>query len=102
MPLRVVFMGTPEFAVPTLAGITREGHQVAAIYTRPPAAAGRGMGLRPSPVQQSGERLALPVLTPKSLRSEEAVGTFRSHAADVAVVVAYGLILPKAILEIPP
>ena len=102
MPLRVVFMGTPEFAVPTLAALVDQGHAVAAVYTRAPAAAGRGMGLRPSPVQQTAERFGLPVLSPRTLRSEEAAPTFRAHEAEVAVVVAYGLILPKAILEIPP
>jgi methionyl-tRNA formyltransferase len=102
MPLRVVFMGTPEFAVPTLTEVVGQGHEVLAVYTRPAAAGGRGMGLRPSPVQQAAERLGLPVLTPRSLRSEEAAETFRSHEAEVAVVVAYGMILPKAILEIPP
>jgi methionyl-tRNA formyltransferase len=99
--MRVVFMGTPDFAVPTLAGIAGEGHEVAAVYTRAPAAAGRGMALRPSPVQRTAERFGISVLTPGTLRSDEAVATFRSHGADVAVVVAYGMILPKDILEIP-
>ncbi|HEX8167998.1 MAG TPA: methionyl-tRNA formyltransferase [Beijerinckiaceae bacterium] len=100
--MRVVFMGTPDFAVPTLSEIVGQGHEVAAVYTREPAAAGRGMELRPSPVQRMAERLRLPVLTPKTLRTGEAAESFRAHGADVAVVVAYGMILPKAILDIPP
>src|SRR5918992_475964 len=101
MSLRVVFMGTPDFAVPTLAEIAGHGHEVVACYTRPPAAAGRGMEFKPSPVQQMAERFGIPVLTPKTLRSEEAAAAFRAHAADVAVVVAYGMILPRPVLEAP-
>lgn len=101
MSLRVVFMGTPDFAVPTLSEIVGLGHEVAAVYTRAPAAAGRGMELKPSPVHRMAERFGLPVLTPKSLRGEEAAESFRSHGADVAVVVAYGMILPASILEVP-
>ncbi|WP_230532678.1 methionyl-tRNA formyltransferase [Microvirga roseola] len=101
MSLRVVFMGTPDFSVPTLSEIVGQGHEVVAVYTRPPAAAGRGMELKPSPVHKMAERFGLPVLTPTTLRTEEAAETFRSHQADVAVVVAYGMLLPKAILEAP-
>jgi methionyl-tRNA formyltransferase len=101
MSLRVIFMGTPDFAVPTLSEIVGQGHEVVAVYTRPPAAAGRGMELKPSPVHGMAERFGLPVLTPKTLRTEEAAETFRGHAADVAVVVAYGMLLPKAVLEAP-
>lgn len=101
MTLRVVFMGTPDFAVPTLAEIMGQGHDVVAVYTREPAAAGRGMELKPSPVQAMADRFALPVYTPVTLRTEEARATFLDHEADVAVVVAYGMILPKAILEAP-
>jgi methionyl-tRNA formyltransferase len=101
VPLRVVFMGTPAFAAPTLAEIVGQGHEVAAVYTRAPAAAGRGMALKPSPVHQMAERFGLPVLTPRTLRADEAAATFRSHGADVAVVVAYGMILPKPILDAP-
>jgi methionyl-tRNA formyltransferase len=101
MSLRVVFMGTPDFAVPTLAEIVGQGHEVVACYTRAPAAAGRGMDLKPSPVHRLAERFGIPVLTPKTLRTDEAAETFRSHEADVAVVVAYGMILPKIILDIP-
>src|SRR6478752_2754007 len=96
--LRVVFMGTPDFAVPTLSEIVGQGHEVVAAYTRAPAAAGRGMALKPSPVQAAAERFGIPVFTPASLKGEEATETFRSLQADVAVVVAYGMILPEAIL----
>lgn len=101
MSLRVVFMGTPDFAVPTLSEIVGQGHEVVAVYTREPAAAGRGMELKPSPVHKMAERFGLPVFTPKTLRTEEAAEIFRSHEADVAVVVAYGMLLPKAILDAP-
>ncbi len=101
MSLRVVFMGTPDFAVPTLAEIVGQGHEVVAVYTRAPARAGRGMELRPSPVHALAERFGLPVLTPASLKDASAAETFRAHQADVAVVVAYGMLLPPAILEAP-
>jgi methionyl-tRNA formyltransferase len=101
MSLRIVFMGTPDFAVPTLAEIVGQGHDVMAVYTRAPAAAGRGMELKPSPVHKMADRFGLPVFTPKTLRDEDAAEIFRSHQADVAVVVAYGMILPKTILEAP-
>src|SRR5215218_6985068 len=100
MPLRLIFMGTPEFAVPTLRELAARGHDIAAVYTRAPKPAGRrGMELTPSPVEQEARRLGIPVLFPKTLRSPEALETFRSHQADLAVVVAYGLILPKEFLE---
>src|SRR4051812_44147308 len=101
MTLRVVFMGTPDFAVPTLAEIVGQGHDVVAVYTRAPAAAGRGMDLKPSPVHRMAERFGIPVFTPKTLRSDDAAETFRGLGAEVAVVVAYGMILPRAILEAP-
>jgi methionyl-tRNA formyltransferase len=101
MPLRLVFMGTPDFAVPTLAAIVARGHDVAAVYTRAPQPAGRGMELRPSPVEREARSFGIPVLTPKTLRSPEAQDAFRSHRADAAVVVAYGLILPKPVLDAP-
>jgi methionyl-tRNA formyltransferase len=101
MSLRVVFMGTPDFAAPTLAEIVGQGHEVVAVYTREPARAGRGMELRPSPVQVMAERFRLPVLTPRTLRTPEAAEIFAAHDADVAVVVAYGMILPPAILAAP-
>jgi len=101
MPLRLVFMGTPDFAVPTFAAIVGHGHDVAAVYTRAPQPAGRGMELRPSPMEREARRFGIPVLTPKTLRSPEAQDAFRAHQADAAVVVAYGLILPKPILDAP-
>lgn len=101
MALRVVFMGTPDFACPVLAEIIGQGHEVVAAYTRAPAPAGRGMALTPSPVQALAERFGIPVLTPKTFRDEAVIETFRGHDADVAVVVAYGLILPKAALDAP-
>jgi methionyl-tRNA formyltransferase len=101
MPLRLIFMGTPDFAVPTLLALTAAGHDIAAVYTRAPKPAGRGMELQVTPVEREARRLALPVLTPKTLRDEAAQAEFRAHNADAAVVVAYGLILPKAVLEAP-
>ena len=102
MPLRVIFMGTPEFSVPVLRAIAEAGHEIAAVYTQPPRAAGRrGLKLTPSPVQREAERLDVAVRTPISLKSEAEQAAFRALQADVAVVVAYGLLLPKAILEAP-
>jgi methionyl-tRNA formyltransferase len=100
--LRLIFMGTPDFAVPTLAEIIGQGHDVAAVYTRAPKPAGRGMADKRTPVHELAVRFGIAVETPTTLRSDEAAETFRRHAADVAVVVAYGLILPKPILEAPP
>ena len=97
--MRVVFFGTPDFAVPSLRAILEAGHEVAAVYTQPPRAAGRGMAMRKSPVQQEAEQAGLPVLTPERLKSAEEQERFRALKADAAVVVAYGLILPKPILE---
>jgi methionyl-tRNA formyltransferase len=103
MPLRLVFMGTPDFAVPTLAEIVGRGHDVAAVYTRAPKPAGRrGLELQPTPVEREARRFGLPVLTPASLRTNDELETFRAHGADAAVVVAYGLILPKALLDAVP
>jgi methionyl-tRNA formyltransferase len=99
--LRVIFMGTPQFACPTLSEIIGQGHDVVACYTREPAAAGRGMELKKSPVHQMAEGFGIPVHTPKTLRTEEALALFQSHEADVAVVVAYGKILPREILATP-
>jgi methionyl-tRNA formyltransferase len=99
--VRIVFMGTPEFAVPTLVELVGRGYEIAAVYTRAPGAAGRGMGERKSPVHETAQEFALPVLHPASLKGDATAGTFREHAADVAVVVAYGLLLPPAILEAP-
>ncbi len=94
-------MGTPDFAVPTLVEIVGSGHEVAAVYTRAPQPAGRGMELRPSPVEREARRLGITVLTPKTLKTVEAQETFRAHDADAAVVVAYGLILPRPVLDAP-
>src|SRR5581483_10478645 len=103
MALRLIFMGTPDFAVPTLLELADRGHDIAAVYTRPPKPAGRrGLELTPSPVEREARKLGLAVHTPGSLKSAEAQATFCAHRADAAVVVAYGLILPKPILEAPP
>src|SRR5258705_2802478 len=101
MPLRLIFMGTPDFAVPTLLELMAHGHEIAAVYTRAAKPAGRGMKLQLSPVEQEARRLGIPVLTPTTLKSPEALEGFRAHNADAAVVVAYGMILPKTILDTP-
>src|SRR6266478_3848632 len=101
MPLRLIFMGTPDFAVPTLLELVAQGHAIAAVYTRAAKPAGRGMKLQPTPVEQEARRLGIPVLTPPTLKTEDAVAEFRAHDADAAVVVAYGMILPQAILDAP-
>ena len=102
MPLRLIFMGTPDFAVPTLVEIAGRGHEVVAVYTRAPKPAGRGMELQVTPVEREARRFGIPVLTPKTLRTEDAAAEFRAHNADAAVVVAYGLILPVPVLEAVP
>ncbi|MBV9740315.1 MAG: methionyl-tRNA formyltransferase [Hyphomicrobiales bacterium] len=99
--MRIVFMGTPQFAVPTLTAMVGAGHEIVAAYTRAPRPAGRGMAERPSPVELAAKRFGIEVLTPQHLRGEGERQVFLAHAADVAVVVAYGLILPKPILELP-
>jgi methionyl-tRNA formyltransferase len=99
--MRITFMGTPDFAVPTLRAILDDGHEVVCVYTQPPRAAGRGMALRKSPVHQAAEQAGLTVATPERLKSPEEQERFCALDADAAVVVAYGLILPKAILEAP-
>jgi methionyl-tRNA formyltransferase len=101
MPLRLIFMGTPEFAVPTLLELVAHGHVIAAVYTRAAKPAGRGMKLQDTPVAQQAKRLGIPVLTPSTLKTPEAVEEFRAFGADAAVVVAYGMILPQAILDAP-
>jgi methionyl-tRNA formyltransferase len=101
MSLRLIFMGTPDFAVPTLTELLGQGHEIAAVYTRPPAQGGRGLDLRPSPVQRTAERFGLPVVHPRSLRGAAEQQAFADLKADLAIVVAYGLILPKAILDAP-
>ena len=97
--MRIIFMGTPDFAVPALRAILDAGHEVIAVYTQPPRAAGRGLDLRQSPVQQVAEQAGLTVLTPARLKSPQEQERFRALNADAAVVVAYGLILPKPILD---
>src|SRR5690242_375429 len=102
MSLRIVFLGTPEFAVPTLEIVGRR-HEVVAVYTRAPKPAGRrGLDPTPSPIERAARRFGLPLLTPATLRTAEAAAAMRAHGADTAVVVAYGLILPKAVLEAFP
>ncbi|WP_113553043.1 methionyl-tRNA formyltransferase [Hyphomicrobiales bacterium] len=99
MSLRIIFMGTPEFSVPTLAALAEAGHQIVAVYTQPPRPGGRrGLDLQKSPVHQAAELLGIPVLTPLNFKDEADRQTFRDFGADVAVVVAYGLLLPEAIL----
>ncbi len=99
MSLRIIFMGTPEFSVPTLAALAEAGHEIVAVYTQPPRPGGRrGLDLQKSPVHQAAELLGVPVLTPVNFKDEADRQTFRDFDADVAVVVAYGLLLPEAIL----
>src|SRR5262249_18611710 len=102
MPLRLIFMGTPEFAVPTLVEIVGRGYEVVAAYTRAAKRAGRGLELQETPVAREARRFGLEVLTPATLRTAEAADVFRAHGADAAVVVAYGLILPPEILAAVP
>lgn len=100
MALRIIFMGTPDFSVPTLEALAEAGHEIAAVYSQPPRPAGRrGLELVKSPVHQAAERLGIPVHTPVNFREEADRAAFRAHDADVAVVVAYGLLLPEAILS---
>ncbi len=101
MPLRLIFMGTPDFAVPTLIELAARGHEIVAAYARAPKPAGRGMDVQHTPVEREALRLALPIFTPKTLKDSGAEQTFRAHNADAAIVVAYGLILPKAVLDAP-
>lgn len=99
-PLRIIFMGTPEFAVPTLAAL-HAAHQIVQVYTQPPRPAGRGYTLTPSPVQKFAEAHGLPVSYPVTLKDPAAQHAFASHQADLAVVAAYGLLLPQVILDAP-
>jgi methionyl-tRNA formyltransferase len=102
LALRLVFMGTPDFAVPTLLKLVDAGHHISAVYTRAPRPAGRGLEPRPAAVTRAAEKLGIAVFTPKTLTHDEAAETMRAHDAAAAVVAAYGLILPKAILEVFP
>src|SRR6478672_8989546 len=99
--MRLIFMGTPDFAVPTLIELAARGHEIAAVYTRAAKPAGRGMDLQRTPIEREARRLALAVRTPKTLKDDDVQKIFHAHNADAAVVVAYGLILPKPILEAP-
>lgn len=100
--MRIVFMGTPAYSVPTLQALVEAGHEVVAVYAQPPRAAGRrGLKATPSPVQAEAERLGLSVRTPLSLKGEDEIRSLRDLGADVAVVVAYGLLLPQAALDAP-
>ena len=99
--MRVIFMGTPEFSVPVLEALVAAGHDIAAVYCQPPRPAGRGQKDRPSPVQARAQALGLPVRHPVTLRTADAQAEFAALGADVAVVVAYGLILPQAVLDAP-
>jgi methionyl-tRNA formyltransferase len=101
LPLRLVFMGTPDFAVPTLLEITGQ-HEIVAVYTRAPRPAGRGMAPQQSPIAREAARRGIPIFTPKTLQDPAAVAAIGELNADAAVVVAYGLILPKAVLDVFP
>jgi len=101
MALRLAFMGTPDFAVPTLAELIAQGHDIAAVYSQPPRPKGRGMALEPGPVHAFAEYAKLEVRTPLSLKGAEEQAAFAALNLDAAVVVAYGLLLPKPILEAP-
>ena len=99
--MRIIFMGTPDFSVPVLEALVDAGHDVVAVYSQPPRPAGRGKKDRPSPVQSKAEALGLTVRYPVSVRTDEALAEFQALNADIAVVVAYGLILPQSILDAP-
>src|ERR1700761_2757688 len=99
--MRIAFLGTPDFAVPALAELAAAGHEIAAVYAQPPAPRGRGQAVKPSPVQVFAETLGLPVRTPASMRDPEAIAAFQALDLDAAVVVAYGQILPAAVLDAP-
>jgi methionyl-tRNA formyltransferase len=100
MPLRIIFMGTPDFSVAVLKALHDAGHEIVAVYSQPPRPAGRrGLELTPSPVHRAAESLGIPVLTPLNFKNQDDVERFRAFGADVAVVVAYGLLLPQAILD---
>ncbi|MGA8076820.1 MAG: methionyl-tRNA formyltransferase [Xanthobacteraceae bacterium] len=100
MALRLVFMGTPDFAVPALTALSGSGHNIVAVYTRAPRPAKRGLDLIPTPIALEAERLKIPIFTPATLKTDDAAAAMRAHGADAAVVVAYGVILPKSILDI--
>jgi len=99
--MRLIFMGTPDFAVPALEALAAAGHEIAAVYTQPPRPAGRGKRARPSPVQARAEAMGLAVRHPASLKDPEAQAAFAALGAEAAVVAAYGLILPRPVLGAP-
>jgi methionyl-tRNA formyltransferase len=99
--MRIIYMGTPDFAVPALTALAKAGHEIVAVYSQPPRPAGRGKALRPSPVHSQAEQMGIEVRTPLSLKDAEVQAAFAALKADVAVVAAYGLILPRPILEAP-
>jgi methionyl-tRNA formyltransferase len=101
MPLRLIFMGTPDFAVPTLSALANRGHQIVAVYTRPIKPADRGLKLQTTPVEREARQRDIPVQTPVTLKASDAYQKFYSYRADAAVVVAYGVILPREILDVP-
>ena len=101
MALKIIFMGTPDFSVPTLRGLIEAGHEICAVYCQPPRPAGRGRKDRKSPVHLFAEDIGIPVLCPKTMRSDERQAEFAAFEADLAVVVAYGRILPKSVLDAP-
>jgi methionyl-tRNA formyltransferase len=101
MSLRLIFMGTPEFAVPALRALAERGHEIVAVYTRAAKPAKRGLKLQPSPIELEARARNIPVFTPTTLKTQEAQQEFDAHNADAAVVVAYGMILPQAILDAP-
>ena len=99
--LRLAFLGTPDFAVPALEALLARGHDIAAVYTQPPRPAGRGQKPQPTPIQRLAEKHHLHVHTPATLRNEREQAVFRELGLDAAIVVAYGLILPRTILDAP-
>lgn len=100
-PLRLIFMGTPLFSVPTLQTLMDSRHEVVAVYSQPPRPSGRGHQIQKSPVHQFGEDRGIPIFTPKSLKGDAEQAEFAAHKADLAIVIAYGLILPQKILDAP-
>ena len=100
-PLRIIFAGTPDFSVPCLRALRDAGHEVVAVYTQPDRPAGRGRKLSPGPVKEVAAALGLPIHQPPTLRDPEAIATLRDLGADLMVVVAYGLLLPQAVLDVP-
>lgn len=100
-PLRIIFMGTPAFSVPTLQVLLGSRHQVVAVYSQPPRPSGRGHQIQKSPIHRLAECSGIPIFTPTNFKNEEEQALFASHKADIAVVIAYGLILPETILEMP-